>query len=148
VRRFHLIPVALASFFVAVSLAQDESEEEQAEPDIVAFMMTDGSATSKEVETIVGKIRGAYEEKPVLFLNVNLATVGGRHQAQLLFGALGVGPAWPECKKAAGNLVLVSLAPLEVLAKLGPKDDIAKAIDEQLAPPAEEESGCGCGEDG
>jgi hypothetical protein len=134
VRRLFLILLALVGSLV---LAQEE-ETEEAAPDIVAFTMSDASAASKELEAAIGKIRGAYEEKPILFLTVNLATPGGRRQGEMLFTGLGVNPVWPECRKAAGQLVLVNLEPVEVLVKLGAKDDLARAFDKQLAGGGEE----------
>jgi hypothetical protein len=59
----------------------------------------------------------------------------------MLFYGLGLNPVWGECKKAAGQLVLVNLDTAAVLAKLGGKDNLGEAIDKQLSS---EEEGCGC----
>jgi len=141
VRRI-LIPLALVgSLVAAVSLAQEE-DDAGAVCEIIAFTMSDGTVASRELETALGKIRGTYEETSVLFLTVNLATVGGRHQGEILFDALGLSPLWDECRKAPAQLVLVNLEPAQVLAKLSAKDDLEKALE---AEPGEDE---GCGEGG
>jgi hypothetical protein len=155
VRRFHLIPFALVA--VGALAQEEEGEGELAAPQILAFTVSDGSAPSKELESAVGKVRGAYEEKPVLFLTLNLATVGGKNQAEMLFFSLGLGQIWEECRKSPGQLVLVKLETVTILAKHGAKENLSAAIDKQLAEGGEgcEESGrdedggddgCGCDE--
>lgn len=138
-RRSYLIPFALIA---VAALAQEESGSDEAVPQIVAFTMSDGSGNSKELEAAMSKVRGAYEEKPVLFLTVNLATAGGKNQGAMLFFSLGLPQIWEECKKNPSKLVLVNLDTVTVLATLGGKDKIAEALDKQLA--AGEEGGEGC----
>jgi len=148
VRRSYLIPFALIA---AAALAQEEEQADLAAPQILAFTVTDGSAPSKELESAVGKARGAFEEKPVLFLTLNLASAGGKNQSEMLFFSLGLGPIWQECKKSPGQLVLVKLDTVTVLGRHGPKENLAEAIGKHL----EEGEGCegsggddeGCGED-
>jgi len=140
-RRF-LIPLALVGSLMGTASLAEEDDEGSAVCDIIAFTMSDGTVASRELETALGKIRGSYEESPMLFLTVNLATVGGRHQGEMLFHALGLNPVWDECRKAPAQLVLVNLEPAEVLAKLSAKDDLAKALDAEIAG----DEGCGCGD--
>ncbi len=128
-RRSYLIPFAL----VAVAALAQEEEDDLAAPQILAFTVTDGSAPSKELEAAVGKVRGAYEEKPVLFLTLNLASAGGKNQSEMLFFSLGLGPIWEECKKMPGQLVLVKLDTVTVLGKHSAKENLAEALDKQLA---------------
>lgn len=147
-RRSYLIPFALLA---VAAFAQDEEEEgELAAPQILAFTVTDGSAPSKELESAVGRVRGAFEEKPVLFLTINLASAGGKNQGEMLFFSLGLGPIWEECRKAPGQLVIVKLDTVTVLGKHGAKENLSEAIAKQL----EGGEGCegsgddeGCGED-
>jgi len=151
VRRSYLIPLAL----IAVSaLGQDEASDDVAAPQIVAFTMTDGSATSKELESAVGKIRGAYDEKPVLFLTVSLTSAGGKNQGAMLFFSLGLPQLWDTCRKSPGQLVVVNLDTVTVLGKHGPKENLSAAIDKYLGKDEGgkggkegEDDGCGC-EDG
>lgn len=146
-RRYYLIPLALLA---VGAIAQEEEATELAAPEILAFTITDGSAPSKELESAVGKIRGAYEEKAVLFMSVNLATPGGKHQGEMLFYSLGLGQIWDECKKAVGQLVLVKLETVTVLGKHSPKENLGAALDKNLAAPEDEDGepedgdGCGC----
>lgn len=145
-RRYYLIPFALVA---AAALAQDEEAGEIAAPQILAFTVSDGSVQSKELESAVGKVRGAYDEKPVLFLTINLASKGSRNQAEMLFFSLGLNPIWEECKKTPAQLVLVNLDTASVLERLGAKDQLAAGIDKHLAEDegGEKADGCGC-EDG
>lgn len=134
-RRSYLIPFALIA---AAALAQEEEQADLAAPQILAFTVTDGSAPSKELESAVGRVRGAFEEKPVLFLTINLASAGGKNQGEMLFFSLGLGPIWQECKKSPGQLVLVKLDTVTVLGRHGPKENLSEAIAKQL------ETGEGC----
>jgi hypothetical protein len=149
VRRSYLIPFALIA---VAAFAQDDQEGEVASPVIVALTVTDGSAAARELEGAVGRLRGTYDEKPVLFLTVNLANKGGKNQAEMLFYSLGLQQIWPECKKAPAQLVLVDLERVSVLAKLGPKDKIADEIDKHIGKEEGCEGGsgggdgCGCGD--
>lgn len=136
-RRSYLIPLALVA---VAALAQEEEESELAAPEFLAFTVTDGSAPSKELENAVGRTRGAFEEKPVLFLTLNLASAGARNQSEMLFFSLGLGPIWEECKKATGQLVLVKLDTVTVLGKHGAKENLAEALGKHLA----DEGGEGC----
>ena len=142
-RRFLMPLLFLGSLLGVRGLAQDDME--RAVPSVMGFTVSDGSGASRDLEAAVGKIRGAYEEKAVLFFSVNLATAGGRHQGEMLFYALGLRSVWDDCRKAPGKLVLVDFDAAEVVAKLSAKDDFAKAIDAQLSD--DEDEGCGCGED-
>ena len=128
-RRSHLIPFALLA---VAALAQEEEEGDLAAPQILAFTVTDGSAPSKELESAVGKVRGAFEEKAVLFLTLNLASAGGKNQSEMLFFSLGLGPIWEECKKSPAQLVLVKLDTVTVLGRHGAKENLAEAIGKQL----------------
>jgi hypothetical protein len=146
VRRSHLILFALAA---VAAFAQEEPAEDVAAPAIVAFTMTDGSASSRELEGAVGKVRAAYDEKAVLFLTVNLTSAGGKNQGAMLFFSLGLPQLWDECRKSPGQLVLVDLDTVNVLAKHGPKENLAEALDKHLGKDDEggaggEEDGCGC----
>jgi hypothetical protein len=141
-RRFYLIPFALLA---VAAFAQDEEEPEAAElaaPEILAFTITDGSAPSKELESAVGRARGAFEEKPVLFLTVNLASAGSRNQSEMLFFSLGLGLIWEECKKSPAQLVLVKLETVTVLGKHSSKENLAEAINKHLADEGEGCEGC------
>ena len=126
------------------------AEGELASPEILAFTVTDSSAPSKEVESAVGKMRGAFEEKPVLFLTLNVATPGGKHQAEMLFFSLGLNPIWEECKKP-GQFVLVKLETVTVLGKHSAKENLTEILTKHLqagdGEEEEEEGGCddGCG---
>ena len=142
-RRYYLIPFALLA---VGAIAQEEEEAELAGPEILAFTITDGSAPSKELEAAVGKIRGAYEEKAVLFLTIQLGTPGGKHQGEMLFYSLGLGQIWDECKKSPAQFVLVKLETVAVLGKHNAKENLAATLDKALAPPAEGE-GCDGGDD-
>lgn len=144
-RRYYLIPLALLA---VGALAQEEEEAELAAPDILAFTITDGSAPSKEIETAVGKMRGAYEEKAVLFLTVNLATKGGKNQGEMLFFSLGLGPIWEECKKAPAQIVFVKLDTVTVLGKHGAKENLGALLDKCLAGEVEEEGAAGDDDEG
>ncbi len=143
-RSSYLIPFALVA---VAALAQEEEEAPEADlaaPEILVFTVTDGSAPSKELENAVGRMRGAFEEKPVLFLTLNLASAGARNQSEMLFFSLGLGPIWEECKKAPGQVVLVKLDTVTILGKHGPKENLADALGKHLA----EEEGEGCEESG
>lgn len=145
-RRFYMVPFALLA---VAALAQEEEATEPVElaaPEVLAFTITDGSAPSKELESAVGRVRGAYEEKPVLFLTVNLTSAGSRNQSEMLFFSLGLGPIWEECKKSTAQLVLVTLDPLTVLGKHGARENLNDAINKHL--PEEEEEGEGGDEGG
>jgi hypothetical protein len=145
VRRYYLIPLALVA---AAALAQEEEEAlegDLASPEVLAFTVTDGSAPSKEIESAVGKMRGAFEEKPVLFLTINLASEGAKNQSEMLFSSLGLGPIWDECRKSTSQLVLVRLETVTVLGKHGAKENLSEALGKHLAA---EEEGCEEGEEG
>lgn len=150
-RRFYLIPFALAA--VAAFGQEEAAEEDVAAPQLVAFTMTDGSAPSKELESAVGKVRATYDEKPVLFLTVNVANAGSKNQGAMLFFSLGLPQLWEECRKSPGQLVLVDLDTVNVLAKHGPKENLAAAIDKHLVQDegcegGEGDEGCEDGDDG
>lgn len=148
-RRFLMPLLVVGSLLGARSLAQDDAES--AVPSVLGFTMSDGSGAGRELDAAVGKIRGTYEEKAVLFFSVNLSTAGGRHQGEMLFYALGLKSVWDDCRKAPGKLVLVDFDSAEVVARLSPKDNFAKAIDAHLSADDDEgyggDEGCGCGED-
>jgi len=149
-RRYYLIPFALVA---AAALAQEDEEpaSDIAAPEILAFTVTDGAMPSKELESAVGRLRATYDEKPVLFLTINLASAGSRNQASMLFFSLGLGPIFEECKKTPAQLVFVNLDTVTVLGKVGPKDNIAAALDKYLETDEEggdDGGGCsdGCGD--
>ncbi|HEX5138192.1 MAG TPA: hypothetical protein VFY93_14545 [Planctomycetota bacterium] len=149
-RRSYLIPFALIA---VAAFGQDEAaEEEVASPQIVAFAMSDGSAPSKELESAVGKVRAKYDEKPVLFLTINLSSAAGKNQGAMLFSALGLPQLWETCRKSPGQLVIVDLETVNVLSKHGAKEDLAAALDKHFGKgegcdegSGGEDDGCGCG---
>ena len=138
------LPILIVAL-VALGQEPEEPARTLAEPNLFAIAMTDGTAPSKDLLAALGKVRGAYEEKPILFFNVNLATVGGRHQGEMLFSSLGIQENWDACRKDVARLIVVAVEDGTVKGKYGVKDDLGAALEKLLKPPEEGcsgESGC------
>ncbi|MHC4849386.1 MAG: hypothetical protein ACYTEG_13145 [Planctomycetota bacterium] len=100
-----------------------------------------GHADSVKLEKTISELRGAYEDKDILFLRIDVSTRATRHQSKLLLNALSIeSDVWKPAFAKPGVFKIVDEDSGEVQASFDHKSsakEIRKALDVEIAPPEE-----------